>query len=83
MDNYVDKLTKFMMDSIPEKKIILSVASPGFNGSGAVNTAFANVMLTEPHDRTRSQKDIVNMVNRSMNKFPESKFLLLNLKLSR
>jgi len=73
MDNYVDKLTKFMMDSIPEKKIILSVTSPGFSGSGAVNTAFANVMLTEPHDRTRSQKDIVNMVNRNMNKFPEGK----------
>lgn len=72
MDNYVDKLSKFMIDSIPEKKIVLTVTASG-NSGGGVNTAFANVMLTEPHDRTRSQKDIVNMVNRNMNKFPEGK----------
>lgn len=72
MDKYVDKLSKFMIDSIPEKKIVLTVTASG-NSGGGVNTAFANVMLTEPHDRTRSQKDIVNMVNRNMNKFPEGK----------
>lgn len=72
MDNYVDKLTQFMLDSIPEKKIILTVTASANSGRG-VNTAFANIMLNEPHDRTRSQKDIVNMVNRNMNKFPEGK----------
>ncbi|SEW21333.1 efflux RND transporter permease subunit [Chitinophaga arvensicola] len=72
MDNYVDKLSKFMMDSIPERKIVLTVTASG-NSGGGVNTAFANVMLTEPNERTRSQKDIVNMVNRNMNKFPEGK----------
>jgi len=73
MDHYVDQLTQFMQDSIPEKKIILSVTAPGFSGAGAVNTAFANVMLKDPHDRTRSQKDIVNMVNRNMYRFPEGR----------
>lgn len=73
MDRYVDQLTKFMLDSIPEKQIILSVTAPGFSGAGAVNSAFANVMLSEPHDRTRSQKEIVDMVNRNMYRFPEGR----------
>ncbi|QJB34836.1 efflux RND transporter permease subunit [Chitinophaga oryzae] len=73
MDDYVDQLTKFLADSIPEKKIILSVTSPGFSGAGAVNSAFANVMLTEPTERQRSQKEIVNMVNRNMIRYPQGK----------
>jgi multidrug efflux pump len=73
MERYMDGLTQFMIDSIPEKNIILTVTAPGFSGGGAVNSGFANVVLTEPHDRTRSQKEIVNMVNRNMFKFSEGK----------
>ncbi|WP_298736460.1 efflux RND transporter permease subunit [uncultured Chitinophaga sp.] len=73
MDNYVTNLVGFMIDSIPEKQIILSVTAPGFSGGGAVNSAFANVVLSEPHDRQRSQKEIVNMVNRNMYRFPQGR----------
>ncbi|NIG52823.1 efflux RND transporter permease subunit [Chitinophaga sp. Cy-1792] len=73
MDNYVDRLTQFMADSVPERKIVLSVTSPGFSGAGAVNSAFVNVMLTEPNERSRSQKEIVQMVNRNMSRFPTGK----------
>ncbi|WP_343700182.1 efflux RND transporter permease subunit [Chitinophaga sp.] len=73
MDAYVDKLSQFMMDSIPENKIVLSVTAPGFSGGGAVNSAFANIALTEPNERTRSQKEIVDMVNRNMYRFPEGR----------
>ncbi|UPK70043.1 efflux RND transporter permease subunit [Chitinophaga filiformis] len=72
MDSYMDGLTQFMIDSIPEKKILITVTSPGFGG-GAVNSGFANVVLTEPKERDRSQKQIVNMVNRNMFRFPEGK----------
>ncbi|GAA3916267.1 MMPL family transporter [Chitinophaga oryziterrae] len=72
MERYMDGLTQFMVDSIPEKKILITVTAPGF-GSAAVNSGFANVVLTEPHDRTRSQKEIVNMVNKNMFRFPEGK----------
>jgi multidrug efflux pump len=72
MERYMDGLTQFMVDSIPEKRIIISVTSPGF-GSTAVNTGFANIVLNEPKDRDRSQKEIVNMVNRNMFRFPEGK----------
>lgn len=73
MERYMDGLTQFMIDSIPEKNIVLTVTAPGFSGGGAVNSGFANVVLTEPTERTRSQKEIVNMVNRNMYKFSEGK----------
>jgi multidrug efflux pump len=73
MERYMDSITQFMVDSIPEKNIILTVTAPGFSGGGAVNNGFANVVLSAPHDRTRSQKSIVNMVNRNMYRFPEGK----------
>ncbi|WP_343669154.1 efflux RND transporter permease subunit [Chitinophaga sp.] len=73
MERYMDGLTQFMIDSIPEKNIVLTVTAPGFSGGGAVNSGFANVVLTEPKERNRSQKEIVNMVNRNMYKFSEGK----------
>jgi len=73
MDKYVNSLIGFILDSVPEKRIILSVTAPGFSGGGAVNNAFAYVTLPEPHDRQRSQKEIVNMVNRNMYRFPQGK----------
>ena len=73
METYMDGLTQFMVDSIPEKKILITVTAPGFGGGGAVNSGFANVVLTEPTERHRSQKEIVNMVNRNMFRFPEGK----------
>jgi len=72
METYMNRLTQFMVDSIPEKKILISVTSPGFGGN-SVNSGFANVVLTEPNERHRSQKEIVNMVNKNMFRFPEGK----------
>ena len=69
MDTYVDSLNKLMMDSIPERNSVLSVTSPGFTGSGAANTGFVRVRLVEPEMRERSQKEIVNMVNRNLPKY--------------
>ena len=73
MDKYIDKLSQFFMDSIPEAKIVMSVTSPGFSGSGASNTGFVRSLFTDPGDRNRSQSEIVNMINRNMNKFPEGR----------
>ncbi|MRG47632.1 MMPL family transporter [Chitinophaga sp. SYP-B3965] len=73
MDKYVNSLVDFLLDSIPEKQIIMSVTAPGFSGGGSVNTAFIFVTLPEPKERSRSQKQIVDMVNRNMYKFPLGK----------
>jgi multidrug efflux pump len=73
MDTYVDRLTGLMMDSVPEKVTVLSVTSPGFSGSGNANTGFVRLTLVDPKDRDRSQKEIVNMVNRNLPRFNEGR----------
>jgi multidrug efflux pump len=73
MDKYVDKLSQFFMDSIPEAKIVMSVTSPGFSGSGASNTGFVRSLFLDPRDRNRSQQEIVDMINRNMSRFPEGR----------
>ena len=72
MDRYVDKLSNFMLDSVPERKTVLSLTAPGFAG-GATNSGFVNVMLVDPPERVRSQKQIVEMVNRNLPKFNEGR----------
>ena len=73
MDKYVDRLSGLMLDSVPEKVTVLSVTSPGFSGSGNANTGFVRVTLVDPKDRSRSQKEIVNMVNRNLPKYNEGR----------
>lgn len=69
MDKYMDDLVGVVLDSVPEKEVVLSVTAPGFTGSGAVNTGFINVRLKEPNERVRSQEEIVQAVNRNFGKF--------------
>lgn len=73
MDKYVDKMTQFVMDSVPEYKVALSVTAPGFSGAGAVNTGFVRATLNDPDERTRSQQEIVDMINKNLGMFPEGK----------
>ena len=73
MDQYVDRLSQFMLDSVPERKTVLSVTSPGFTGSGSANSGFVRVTMVEPKDRQRSQDEIVKMVNRNLPKYPEGR----------
>lgn len=77
MDRYVDRLSQLMIDSIPEKRIVLTVTAPGFTGSGSVNFGFVRVTLSDPHERDRSQQEIVDMVNRNLYKFPEGRAFVI------
>jgi multidrug efflux pump len=77
MDRYVTRLSDFMIDSVPEKELVLSVTSPGFTGSGNANTGFVRITLVPPNGRSRSQKDIVNMVNRNLPKFNEGRAVVI------
>lgn len=73
MDNYVNIMTQFVMDSVPEYATALSVTAPGFTGSGSVNTGFVRVTLVDPENRDRSQQEIVDMVSRNLSKFPQGR----------
>jgi multidrug efflux pump len=73
MDKYMDKLATFLVDSLPEKKYITSMTAPGFTGSGSSNSGFVRILLVPPSERTRSQQDIVNWVNKKLPRFNEGR----------
>ncbi|MDB5012040.1 MAG: Acriflavin resistance protein [Daejeonella sp.] len=72
-DDFILKLTKVIEDSIPEKRINLTVTSPGFAGSGAANTGFARIRLSEPNERELSQNDIAEKLTKITRGFAEAK----------
>jgi len=73
MDKYMDKLATFLVDSLPEKKYITSMTAPGFTGSGSSNSGFVRILLVPPSERTRSQQEIVNWVNKKLPRFNEGR----------
>ena len=73
MDKYVDKLAYYIVDSIPEHKVVLSVTSPSFLGTGASNTGFVRVVLSDPDNRKRSQDQLAQLVGKKMASFSEGK----------
>jgi multidrug efflux pump len=77
MDAYQDKIAKLVMDSVPEKKVLLSVTAPGFTGSGAVNTGFSRIVLTEPGERERSQQEIADHLTRSLKAYPDARAFVI------
>ena len=74
MDKYIDRLIQLHAGFCSGKaERYLSVTAPGFTGSGATNSGFVRVTLTDPKERNRSQKEIVDMVNRNLPSFNEGR----------
>lgn len=61
MDRYQLEVLK-IVEQIPEGRAYTAVTSPGFGASTSVNSAFVNVSLLRPHERERSQDEIVKGV---------------------
>jgi multidrug efflux pump len=72
-DQFIDRLTGFVMDSVQGLKSALSITAPGFGGAGSVNTGNVRVMLVDPNQRTKSQQQIVDMVNKNLPQFTEGR----------
>ena len=77
MDNYILKIVDLINDSIPEKRVNLTVTAPGFTGSGAVNTGFARLALVQPHERERSQQQIADYLGGLLRGFTEGRAFII------
>lgn len=77
MDTYMDKLARFMADSVPEKKVLLTVTAPGFAGSGAPNSGFGRIALVDREERTRSQQQIADYVTKNVGRFNEGRVFVI------
>lgn len=75
-DDFMQNLGKSIQDSVPESKMILTVTAPSFAGSGAVNTGFVRITLSERNERTRSQQQIADQLSKITKRFPEAKTLV-------
>jgi multidrug efflux pump len=76
-DALMDKISTFVGDSIPEKNVCLTVTAPGFAGSGAVNTGFVRLALSQASERKRSQAEIATYINKNLSQFPEGKVFVI------
>ncbi|MFT3705372.1 MAG: efflux RND transporter permease subunit [Agriterribacter sp.] len=72
-DKFIDKVTNYIQDSVQGVSSVLSVTAPGFTGGGTVNTGFVRVMLVDPKERTQSQQEIADIINKKLAGFPEGK----------
>jgi multidrug efflux pump len=76
MDKVVMDVSQKVIDSVPERFIVLSFA-PSFGGAGGVNSAFISIGLTDASERKRSQNDIAQQMNRMYKDFTDVRVLVL------
>lgn len=66
---YMDELTRYVLDSIPEVPSPITVIAPGFAGIGATNTGIINMYLVPPDERKRTQQQVFNSLAKNLNSF--------------
>jgi multidrug efflux pump len=71
MDEYMDRLTQFLMDSVPEYTTAITFS--GGRGTGAANAGSVRANLVDPKDRKRSQQEIVEDIGKYLPSFPEGR----------
>lgn len=60
MDRYMDQLTDFLLEEVPESEGLITVTSPGFGAASSVNSGFGRIILSDADERERSQQEIYN-----------------------
>jgi multidrug efflux pump subunit AcrB len=75
MEKFMDKLAKTLEDSIKDQRLILSITSPGFAGSGAINSGIMRLMMNDTL-RTKSQQYWADYASKLTKNMPEGKVFI-------
>ncbi|MGV3538605.1 MAG: efflux RND transporter permease subunit, partial [Rufibacter sp.] len=75
MERFMTELTEMINDSIPEKKVNLVITSPGFGGSGSVNSGIMIMALKQPGERETTQKAVADRINKITRRFSEARIM--------
>ena len=75
-DKYLQKLVNYINDSVPERRVAISVTSPGFTGTANANTGFVRLMLTETDQRKRTQQQIADQLSKKFKGFNEARVIV-------
>ncbi|RYE11730.1 MAG: efflux RND transporter permease subunit, partial [Sphingobacteriaceae bacterium] len=73
MTRYMNNISQFVEDSVPEKKINISVVSPGSN----INSGFGRIGLVDPDKRVRTQQEIADYMTKNLARFPDAKTFVI------
>lgn len=76
MEKVVVDVSQKVIDSVPEKYIVLSF-SPSFGGSGGVNSSFISIGLKPASERERSQDQIAQQMNRMFKDYTNVRVLVI------
>lgn len=71
-DRLMQELSKLVADSVPENKVSLIITSPGW-GSSTVNSGRVRIVLVNPNQRERSQKELGENLSKWVKQYPEAK----------
>ncbi|SFH35067.1 efflux RND transporter permease subunit [Pedobacter insulae] len=72
-DRFVSKIQQMVTDSIPEKRVLITITSPGFGGAGSTNSGYVRMGLKDPGEREKSQKEIADKLTKITKKYSEGK----------
>jgi multidrug efflux pump len=76
MDKVVYELTQTIMDSVPERYVVLSFA-PNFSGSGGANAASISMGLVDAGERKKSQNEIAQKLNKMFKDYTNVRVLVV------
>lgn len=67
MDRYMQELLE-VADTLPEKRSLLAVTSPGFGSSININSGFLRIRLVPPNEREKSQMQLADELSKEFAK---------------
>jgi multidrug efflux pump len=76
MDRATQEIAQQIMDSVPERQVVLSFA-PSFFGAGGVNSSFISMGLIDGSQRQRSQDEIAQQMNRMFKNYTYMRVLTI------
>jgi multidrug efflux pump len=77
MTRYMDKVANLVADSIPEANVNLEIVSPGGGGGGSANSGFGRVGLVAPDERTRTQQELADWLNKKLTRMPDARAIVV------
>lgn len=77
MEKYADRIAAAVSDAVPEAKAIIEIVAPSFGGAGSVNSAVLRVTLSDPRERRRSQRQIVDAVKKVLARFNDARVFVV------
>ena len=74
MQQYADRITNYLYDSVPERDFVFARTPAGFGGAGgSSNSSQPRIGLVDAKDRKRSQGDIANDLQRKLGRFNDAR----------